>query len=278
MSISENIAKYRKQKGYTQEKLGEMLGVSNQAVSKWESAVSMPDIMLLPKIADILGITLNELYGIAVTGGHGDRNERIQNFTSETQKMIRNHLFSHLFEDTQALRYMVRFDRDSDGNAHISSGYNIGIVPYTVCGASFISENLSILSSDYTIQKGSKLFESMEIASAMKKLCDTDVREILGYLYAKAFEKTRENEDIFDYAFTIPKIAAACGMDKDAVMNAVEKLISLHIVEINREEHSQYVFKKTRAIETAVTFQTIESLMRGEMHFGCGYIVGHGTL
>ena len=58
MSIAENIAKYRKAMGFTQEQLGEMLGVTNQAVSKWESAVSMPDVMLLPKIADALGITL----------------------------------------------------------------------------------------------------------------------------------------------------------------------------------------------------------------------------
>ena len=40
MSIAENIATFRKAKGYTQEQLGEILGVSNQAVSKWESGVS----------------------------------------------------------------------------------------------------------------------------------------------------------------------------------------------------------------------------------------------
>ena len=55
MSIGENIAKYRKVKGLTQEQLGELLGVTNQAVSKWESAVSMPDIMLLPRISNAQG-------------------------------------------------------------------------------------------------------------------------------------------------------------------------------------------------------------------------------
>ena len=65
MSIGKNIAKFRKQLNLTQEELGEKLGVTNQAVSKWESAVSMPDVMLLPKIAEALNITLEELYGIA---------------------------------------------------------------------------------------------------------------------------------------------------------------------------------------------------------------------
>ena len=64
MSIGKNIAKYRKALGITQEELGVKLGVTNQAVSKWESEVSMPDIMLLPEITKALGITLNDIYGI----------------------------------------------------------------------------------------------------------------------------------------------------------------------------------------------------------------------
>lgn len=70
MSLSGNIAKYRKQKGYTQEQLGEKLGVTNQTVSKWESAVSSPDVMILPEIADTLDITLEQLYGIEKNQGN----------------------------------------------------------------------------------------------------------------------------------------------------------------------------------------------------------------
>ena len=62
MSIGKNIAKYRKAKGLTQEELGAKLGVTNQAVSKWESEVSFPDVMLLPEITKVLGITLDDLY------------------------------------------------------------------------------------------------------------------------------------------------------------------------------------------------------------------------
>ena len=64
MSIGKNIATFRKDKGMTQADLGEALGVSNQAVSKWEAETTMPDVMLLPKIAKSLGVTLNHLYGI----------------------------------------------------------------------------------------------------------------------------------------------------------------------------------------------------------------------
>lgn len=62
MSIGKNIARLRKEKDWTQAELGEMLGVSNQAVSKWESETSMPDIMLLPSIADAFECSIDDLF------------------------------------------------------------------------------------------------------------------------------------------------------------------------------------------------------------------------
>ena len=62
MSIGKNIAKFRKMKGFTQAELGELLDVSNQAVSKWESEMTMPDIMLLPELASVLGVSMEMLY------------------------------------------------------------------------------------------------------------------------------------------------------------------------------------------------------------------------
>lgn len=60
-SIGNRITKYRKQKGLTQENLAEKLGVSSQAVSKWENDISCPDIGLLPQLCRELGITTDEL-------------------------------------------------------------------------------------------------------------------------------------------------------------------------------------------------------------------------
>ena len=62
MSIGKNIASFRKAKGWTQAELGEKIGVSNQAVSKWESGTSMPDVMLLPVLADAFECYVDELF------------------------------------------------------------------------------------------------------------------------------------------------------------------------------------------------------------------------
>lgn len=58
------IAWYRRLIGLTQEELAERVGVSTQAVSKWEQQLSCPDILLLPELAKIFGITIDELFGI----------------------------------------------------------------------------------------------------------------------------------------------------------------------------------------------------------------------
>ena len=63
MNIGKNITAFRKDAGMTQEELAGQIGVSAQAVSKWETGVSMPDILLLPVIADVFGITVDELIG-----------------------------------------------------------------------------------------------------------------------------------------------------------------------------------------------------------------------
>lgn len=60
--IGVQIKKYRTKKKYTQEKLGSMIGVTTQAVSKWERG-GTPDAEVLPQLADALGVSIDALYG-----------------------------------------------------------------------------------------------------------------------------------------------------------------------------------------------------------------------
>lgn len=61
MTIGKRIAFLRKEKGLTQEELANQMGVSPQAVSKWENDQTCPDISALPKLAGLLGVTVDEL-------------------------------------------------------------------------------------------------------------------------------------------------------------------------------------------------------------------------
>lgn len=83
VKINEQIAFLRKQKGLTQEELAKRLGVTNQSVSKWESAQCCPDIQLLPAIAELFEVSVDELLGHKATDGLGDICLKIKNYFSD---------------------------------------------------------------------------------------------------------------------------------------------------------------------------------------------------
>ncbi len=62
MNIAGNIKQLRQQNNLTQEQVAGKLGVSNQAVSKWEVGANTPDIALLPEIAHLFGVTIDSLF------------------------------------------------------------------------------------------------------------------------------------------------------------------------------------------------------------------------
>ena len=64
-TLGKRIANHRKRLGLTQEALAEQLGITAQAVSKWENDLSCPDIAILPRLADIFGVSTDDLLGHA---------------------------------------------------------------------------------------------------------------------------------------------------------------------------------------------------------------------
>lgn len=78
-TLGSRIAEYRKTKGITQDQLAEYMGVSSQAVSKWENDLSCPDIALLPRLADYFGITVDKLL-------RGDSSHVVQVVSEEERK------------------------------------------------------------------------------------------------------------------------------------------------------------------------------------------------
>lgn len=62
--LSDNIQKYRKQKGWSQEELAVRLNVVRQTISKWERGTSVPDADMLIQLSDLLGVSVSTLLGI----------------------------------------------------------------------------------------------------------------------------------------------------------------------------------------------------------------------
>ena len=113
MSMGEIIAKLRKDTGLTQEQLAVMVGVSAQTVSKWETGTTMPDIMLLPVIADIFDVDIDFLFG--------------RNRKSKIKKIYKHNaheeLYNSFFEIMENLWQNAETDTDVAENAQESIEY-----------------------------------------------------------------------------------------------------------------------------------------------------------
>ena len=64
MELTNKLRSLRAARGITQEALGAAMGVTAQAVSKWERGTTTPDISLLPELAIYFGVSLDELFGL----------------------------------------------------------------------------------------------------------------------------------------------------------------------------------------------------------------------
>ncbi len=84
IDLGANIRMLRRRDGCTQDKLAEALGVTAQAVSRWETGGSYPDLSLLPAIANFFGVSLDELFGYT-----NNREQRIDNAVAYIYELLR---------------------------------------------------------------------------------------------------------------------------------------------------------------------------------------------
>ena len=78
-TIGENIVALRKKRNLTQEAMADLIGVSAQSVSKWENNINMPDISLLPVLADFFACRIDDLFGRAGAEKGGDPRQALDN-------------------------------------------------------------------------------------------------------------------------------------------------------------------------------------------------------
>ncbi len=112
MNIGTKIGEYRRRKGATQEDLANYTGVSTAAVSKWETEASLPDITLLPKIAEFLEVSIDTLMDFEL---HTDDIAELRRWDNRYLRTKDYNAGIPVYEEA-LLRY------PNDGNLHLGLG------------------------------------------------------------------------------------------------------------------------------------------------------------
>jgi len=248
MSIGKTIADFRKKRGFTQEELGARLGVTNQSVSKWENETSMPDVLLLPSIADALGVTLNALYGIEEKN---PEKVRADDFPRAARENLKN--------------YFVE-----QAGARIPCGPEIGeralgCVSDT-SGSVFISKNFSFIDNTFRTPGSETVLTCPGFLSILKNLSDRSVMKAFAYLYRTTSERFAlcQEQDKPDSlrTFSVPEVAEKSGLDEDMVLDSMEKLHLLRLIDSDRihDGVTEFVFSTNRAQFVLALFHILELL------------------
>ncbi len=89
LTLGQKIRELRKRDGRTQETLAEALGVTSQAISRWEANGGYPDMEMIPAIANYFHVSIDELFGY-----HSDREEKIKRILEEADRVLENQGFT----------------------------------------------------------------------------------------------------------------------------------------------------------------------------------------
>jgi transcriptional regulator with XRE-family HTH domain len=174
--IAENLRALRKTKDLTQEKIAEMLNVSTQSVSKWERGDTLPDITLLPSLANLFRVSVDELIGMDKIN---DRQMRSAIFSSAHNHLRNGNVNTAIDDYSEALK---TFPNDEG----IMSG---------------LAMALALDDSKEKLHQAVSLCERVLSENQGEKVHHT-TRAALCFIYMKAGEKERAIE----MAYALPHI------------------------------------------------------------------------
>ena len=171
LNLGTKIRELRRRDGRTQDNLAEALGVTAQAVSRWESGGSYPDMEMIPAIANYFHISIDELFGY-----HAEREEKIKTILENATKVLTKQGFTlyqgSLSEDVEECIDMLRAASEEFPNepkillklaqALYMWGWNkYGAKGYTSDSSGIIEDDIDYNSKNIYWQEAVRVYEKL---------------------------------------------------------------------------------------------------------------------
>ena len=237
MSLSQNIKRLRLEKDLTQEQLASLLGVSAQAVSKWETTDTYPDGALLVPLAKALDVSLDELFENDAVS-MADTSKKIMLLIQKTERKDRFHLVRDIgWQIERGLfgglsEYGTKYNPDEIKNQKNSS-YILNDYGFTM-----ISNGKEPFFSVFPEPEngfGDFLKDKEYLTQIFSALSDRDTMEALIYLY-------RQNEK---HIFESGVLVRECKIAEEKLSTVMQNLKQLRVISqsdcvINGEKRTLY--------------------------------------
>ena len=232
MYLNQNIAYYRKLRGYTQEQLAERLGVTGQSVSKWENEITNPDISVLPDLAKALGVDINALFVKTP-------NEPKRIHFTELPELCYEAILS-LYLKAQRTFYGIKdFESKEVLQQSIEKMKTDFALPDSRCaymideghpehGAVFLSDALTFIDRSYGSQESVLLFDLDKAGEILSVLGNRNARKVLRVVYENLITKGESGT-----FFTPEELAKVTGLTTDAVNEAAVQLRHIKLLDEN---------------------------------------------
>lgn len=235
IKLNEQIAFLRKSRGITQEELAKVFGISNQAVSKWESGQSCPDIQLLPQLASYFKVSIDELMGHKPADSSQDILLQLRNQIQELPAPKDAQLTLKIAYALHAILFSKEMTAPEAGNpgwdaedaiVHASEGewglsgvHLPKITTLMRMESVFFSGNGNLRLSNMHIQ---------HICSLLQDLADVNCMKTFLAIY----QLTISSEDAYA---GIPQIVAECGLSETTVNTCIQKDLREYLLEKHEE-------------------------------------------
>ena len=199
MEIGNQILFLRKNMGITQEQLAQKLGITNQAVSKWEAGQCLPDIQLLPEIADFFNVSIDELMGIETRNSDNDILITVKNSILESEPGMKMAKIMKIVKALHAIVLVMESEKESSGYPKFELDETIDHAVQDEWGLSSVALPQIVA----TMRRGSVFFSDdhniydensiKKISKLMKSLSDKLVLSVLFAIY----DNTAADEDAY---------------------------------------------------------------------------------
>ena len=245
MSLSGNIKRLRLEKNLTQEQLATKLGVSAQAVSKWETSETYPDGALLIPLANELEVSLDELFG--------NDSVTMADISSKIMKLIHNTEAKERFNVARDIGWQIERGL-FNCRMEIGKKYNPNEIKNQKNASYILDDNGFTLVSNGkepffsvfpqpTEGYGHFLNDKDDLQKIFAALSHTDTMTALIYLYHK-------NEN---YVFESAVLEKDCEISNDQINVVIDDLLTLRTIwkqelTINGEERTLYYSKPSHKI------------------------------